>query len=105
MTESNQPKQPDGLDVRVLLPDVDLAYRAEITLAFSVRRDFPDSAEVGILLLHPTPLLSSLRPAVFVLKGAPDGASIRVLLANLQNSLRASHLNRFVRSTLNSSLV
>ena len=58
-----------------------------------------------ILLLHPTPLLSSLRPAVFVLKGAPDGASIWVLLANLQNSLRASHLNRFVRSTLNSSLI
>ena len=76
ITESNQSKQPDGLDVRVLLSDVDLADGAEISLALRVRRDFPDSSEVGILLLHSASLFSSLRPTVFVLKGTPDGASV-----------------------------
>ena len=105
ITESNQSKQPDCLDVRVLLSDVDLAYGAEISLALRVRRDFPDGSEVGILLLHPAPLLSSFRTTVFVLEGAPDGAGVRVLLTDLEDSLRAPHLDRFVRSTLNSSLV
>ena len=76
ITESNQSNQPYSLDVRVLLPDVDLAYRAEVTLALRVRRDFPDSSKIGILLFHSSPLLSSLRSAVFILKGASNGSGV-----------------------------
>ena len=76
ITESNQSNQPYSLDVRVLLPDVDLVYRAEVTLALRVRRDFPDSAKVGILLLHSGSLLSSLGSAVLILKGAPNGTGV-----------------------------
>ena len=97
--------KPDGLDVGVLFSDVDLTDRAEVTLALSVRRDLPNSPKVGVLLLHPAPLLPSLRAAVLVLKGSADGSCVRVLLPDFENPLRPSHLNCLVSSTFHGSLV
>ena len=97
--------KPDGLDVGVLFSDVDLTDRAEVTLALSVRRDLTNSPKVGVLLLHPAPLLPSLRAAVLVLKGTADGSCVRVLLPDFENPLRPPHLDCLVGSTFHGSLV
>ena len=97
--------KPDGLDVGVLFSDVDLTDRAEVTLALSVRRDLTNSPKVGVLLLHPAPLLPSLRAAVLVLKGSADGSCVRVLLPDFENPLRPPHLDCLVGSTFHGSLV
>ena len=97
--------KPNGLDVRVLFSDVDLTDRAEVTLALSVRRDLTNGAKVGVLLLHPGPLLPRLRATVLVLEGSADGSRVRVLLPDFENPLRPSHLDRLVCSTFHGSLV
>ena len=105
ISKSKESKQPDGLNVGVLLPDVDLTYGAEVTLALRVGRDFSNGAKVRILLFHPSSLLSSLRSTVFIFEGSSDGASVGVLLSDLENPLGAAHLNGFVGTTLNSCFV